>query len=72
MCHQRVSKPGEIMMSQIKPRANPPSFSYSMEDLDCKLCLYYGGKENHEAICLAAECCCKDEIAAAKSREKRF
>lgn len=56
-------------MSQI---VNPPSFSYSMDDLDCKLCLYYGGKENREVICLAAECCCKDEITAAKNREKRF
>ena len=45
MCHQRVGKPGEIMMSQIKTRVNPSSFSYSMDDLDCKLCLYYGGKE---------------------------
>lgn len=30
-----------------------PSFKYTLEDLDCSLCLYYGGKKDKKPICLA-------------------
>ncbi len=48
-----------------------PSFVYTLEDLDCKLCLYYGGANLRQPICLADECCCKDEIAEAKRQERK-
>ena len=49
-----------------------PSFKYTLEDLDCSLCLYYGGKKDKKPICLAEECCCTEEIDAAKRRDRRF
>ena len=49
-----------------------PSFVYSLEDLDCKLCLYYGGKKLQQTICLADKCCCEAEKEAAKRREWRI
>ena len=48
-----------------------PSFVYTLEDLDCKLCLYYGGEKLRKPICLADDCCCKAEIEAAKRRERK-
>ena len=47
-----------------------PSFVYALEDLDCKLCLHYGGTNLRQTICLTDECCCKSEIEEAKRREK--
>lgn len=46
-------------------------YPYTLEELDCKLCLYYGGRKNNQPICLLEECCCKEEIEAARLREKR-
>ena len=48
------------------------SFKYTLEDLDCSLCLYYGGKKDKKPICLAEECCCAEEIKAAKRTEKKI
>ena len=43
---------------------------YSVEDCDCKYCLYYGGKLNGEIRCLVEECVCKEELRAAVNRDK--
>lgn len=48
------------------------NFKYTLEDLDCSLCLYYGGKIDQNPICLAESCCCEEEIEAAKRRKKRI
>ena len=44
---------------------------YSVEDCDCKYCLYYGGKRHGEIRCLADECVCKEELQAAVFRNKK-
>lgn len=41
-------------------------FVFTLEDCDCKYCLYYGGRKNRKDICLAPDCVCKDEIEIAK------
>ena len=43
---------------------------YSVEDCDCKYCLYYGGSKGGEVNCLLDECCCKEELMEAIVREK--
>lgn len=43
---------------------------YSLEDCDCRYCLYYGGKRKRRVICLADECVCKEEIKKARRRER--
>ena len=42
----------------------------SLEDGDCRFCLYYGGKRKRRSICLADECVCKEEIIKARRRER--
>ena len=43
---------------------------YSVEDCDCRYCLYYGGRKDGEVHCLLEECCCKEELMEAIAREK--
>ena len=43
---------------------------YTVEDCDCRYCLYYGGKRHGEIQCLADECVCKEELKAAARRER--
>ena len=45
---------------------------YTVQDCDCKYCLYYGGKQRGEIQCLAAECVCKEELKAALERGKTW
>lgn len=44
---------------------------YTLEDCDCRYCLYYGGRRKHKIICLADNCVCKDEIKEARRRERK-
>ena len=44
---------------------------YSVEDCDCKYCLYYGGKRHGEIGRLADECVCKEELKVAVAKERR-
>lgn len=44
---------------------------YSVEDCDCKYCLYYGGKRHGEIRCLADECVSKEELRVAAAKERR-
>lgn len=41
---------------------------YTLEDCDCKYCVYYGGKKKGKIICLTEKCCCKEEKAEAVRR----
>ena len=43
---------------------------YTLEDCDCRYCLYYGGRRKSEITCLADECVCADEIRQAKNEKK--
>ena len=56
-------------MKQTTRRYNKFS-GYSLEDCDCRYCLYYGGKRKRRVICLAEECVCKEEIKKARRRER--
>ncbi len=56
-------------MKQTTRRYNKFS-GYSLEDCDCRYCLYYGGKRKRRVICLADECVCKEEIKKARRRER--
>ena len=56
-------------MKQTTRRINKFS-GYSLEDCDCRYCLYYGGKRKRRVICLADECVCKEEIKKARRRER--
>lgn len=56
-------------MKQTTRRYNKFS-GYSLEDCDCRDCLYYGGKRKRRVICLADECVCKEEIIKARRRER--
>ena len=56
-------------MKQTTRRINKFS-GYSLEDCDCRYCLYYGGKRKRRVICLAYECVCKEEIIKARRRER--
>ena len=42
---------------------------YTVEDCDCRYCLYYGGRKGGEVHCLLDECCCKEELMEAIARE---
>ena len=44
---------------------------YTLEDCDCRYCLYYGGRRKGKVICLADECVCDDEIRQAQKRKER-
>lgn len=44
---------------------------YTVEDCDCRYCLYYGGGRKGNIKCLAEECVCKEELKEALEREKR-
>ena len=35
---------------------------YTLEDCNCKYCLYFGGRRRGKVKCLAEECVCKEEI----------
>lgn len=41
---------------------------YTLEDCDCKYCVYYGGKKKGKIICLTEKCCCEEEKAEALRR----
>ena len=56
-------------MKQTTRRYNKFS-GYSLEDCDCRYCLYYGGKRKRRVTCLADECVCKEEIIKARRRER--
>lgn len=56
-------------MKQTTRRINKFS-GYSLEDCDCRYCLYYGGKRKRRVICLADECVCKEENIKACRRER--
>lgn len=56
-------------MKQTTRRINKFS-GYSLEDCDCRYCLYYGGKRKRRIICLADERVCKKEIIKARRRER--
>ena len=43
---------------------------YTLSDLDCKYCLYYGGRKKGEVVCLTPECVCKEELREALKRER--
>ena len=43
---------------------------YTLEDCDCRYCLYYGGRRKGKITCLADECVCADEIRQAKKEKK--
>ena len=44
---------------------------YTLEDCDCRYCLYYGGRRKGKVTCLSDECVCADEIRQAKKRKER-
>ncbi len=39
---------------------------FTLEDCDCRYCLYYGGRRKGKVSCLVDECVCADEIRQAK------
>lgn len=43
---------------------------YTLEDCDCRYCLYYGGRRKNKITCIADSCVCKDEIREARRRER--
>ena len=43
---------------------------YTLEDCDCRYCLYYGGRRKGKVKCLADECVCAEEIRQAKEKER--
>lgn len=43
---------------------------YTLEDCDCRYCLYYGGRRKSKVTCLADECVCADEIQKVKNNKK--
>ena len=43
---------------------------HTLEDCDCRYCLYYGGRRKSKVTCLADECVCADEIRQAKNEKK--
>lgn len=45
---------------------------YTLEDCNCKYCLYFGGRRRGNVKCLAEECVCEEEIEAARRKERRF
>lgn len=54
----------------MKHNKKPTNQELSLADLDCKLCLYYGGRSPKKPSCLLEKCCCEEEINQAKRREK--
>ena len=42
---------------------------FTLEDCDCRYCLYYGGRRKGKVTCLSDECVCADEIRQAKKRK---
>ncbi len=45
---------------------------YTLEDCNCKYCLYFGGRRRAKVKCLAGKCVCKEKIEAARRKERRF
>ena len=43
---------------------------YTIEDCDCRYCVYYGGKRDGEIRCLVDECVCKEELKSIARKEK--
>lgn len=43
---------------------------YTLEDCDCRYCLYYGGRRKGKITCLADNCVCKEEIKETRRRER--
>ena len=48
-----------------------PFKGYTLEDCDCRYCLYYGGKRRRRVLCLVDVCVCKSEIEEARRRERK-
>ena len=48
-----------------------PFKGYTLEDCDCRYCLYYGGKRRRRVLCLADVCVCAEEIRQAKESYRR-
>ena len=44
---------------------------FTLEDCDCRYCLYYGGRRKGKVNCLADECVCAEEIRQAKESYRR-
>ena len=44
---------------------------YTLEDCDCRYCLYYRGRRKGKVFCLADGCVCADEIRKAKENSRR-
>ena len=42
----KTSYYGVVPMKKLITSILNPNFKYTLEDLDCSLCLYYGGKED--------------------------
>jgi hypothetical protein len=53
------------------PRIHNRWKGYSVEDCDCKYCLYYLGKKNGEVNCALEHCDCIQELLEA-NRAGRF
>lgn len=45
---------------------------YTLEDCNCKYCLYFSGRRRGKVKCLVGKCVCKEEIEAARRKERRF
>ena len=44
---------------------------FTLEDCECRYCLYYGDRRKGKTNCLADECVCAEEICQAKERYRR-
>lgn len=44
---------------------------FTLEDCDCRYCLYYGGRRKGKVNCLADECVCAEQIRQAKESYRR-
>lgn len=44
---------------------------YTIEDCDCRYCLFYGGRRHGEIRCLVDECICKEELRITTAKERR-
>lgn len=50
----------------------PKPIMLTLKDCDCEYCLYYGGIEDGEVICLTAECPCRDTMQEIFQRERNL
>ena len=44
---------------------------FTLEDCDCRYCLYYCGRRKGKVNCLVDECVCAEEIRQAKESHRR-